>query len=200
MNYKMLDKLFPDGTEYVHMAEAIASGISRRQFYAWRDQGLIKPISRGIYCLAKASNLSMPDLAIVSLRFPKSVICLLSALSYHGLTTHIPHVISVAVTTGTRLPRLDFPPVESHRYNKASFFAGIDVYKIDNISVQIYNPEKTIVDCFKFRHKIGMDILLEALNCYKKKFSLNTNTIMEYAKLCRMEKIITPYMESLLCL
>jgi len=200
MSSLILEDLFQRNDGQLHMAQAIAAGVSRSQFYAWRDHGLIEAISRGIYRLTSLPVLSQPDLVIASLRFPRSVVCLLSALSYHGLTTHIPHALDLAVTKQSRLPQLDFPPIQAHRFSDVSFLAGIETHQIDNVPVRIYDPEKTLVDCFKFRHKIGLDLILEALNIYKKQFTIKTNQVMAYAKICRVDKIITPYMESLLCL
>lgn len=181
------------------MIEAINAGISRKQFYSWRDKDLITPISRGVYRLSSLPSLSNHDLVVISLRFPKSVICLLSALAYHRLTTHIPHSVDVAVLRTARSPKLAFPPIQAHRFSEPSFSTGVQVELIDNVPVRIYNPEKTLVDCFKFRHKIGMDIFLEALKCYKKTFSLRINQLFEYAQLCRVQKAMVPYLESMLC-
>jgi len=199
MKDSALKKLFKQHHGQLRMIEAINAGISRKQFYSWRDKNLIIPISRGVYRLSSLPSLSNHDLVVISLRFPKSVICLLSALAYHQLTTHIPHVIDVAVLRTARSPKLTFPPVQAHRFSEPAFSTGIKIEHIDNVPVRIYNPEKTLVDCFKFRHKIGMDIFLEALQCYKKTFPLRINQLFEYAQLCRVKKAIVPYFEGILC-
>jgi len=195
-----LKKLFHKNHGQIRMKDAMASGISRTKFYAWRAQGLIEPVTRGIYRLSSLPKLSHPDFVAVSLRFPQGVICLLSALSYYQLTTHIPHTVDVAVSRKARFPHSLFPPVQAHRFSDPAFSAGIQIETIDDVPIRFYNPEKTLVDCFKFRHKIGLDIFLEALKRYKEKYPLQTNRLFEYAKLCRVEKIMLPYLESLLCL
>ena len=195
-----LENLFAQHGGQLHMSQALAAGISRTRFYGMRDRGIIQEITRGVYRLSSLPTLSHPDFVIVSLRFPKSVICLLSALAFHQLTTHIPHAVNLAVQWKTRLPQLDFPPIQAHRFSDASFLAGIEIHIIDNVPVKIYDPEKTLVDCFKFRNKIGMDIILEALRNYKKNYPVNANKIISYAKLCRVDTIITPYLESMLWL
>lgn len=199
MKDSTLGKLFQQHHGQLRMIEAINAGVSRKQLYSWRDKNLITPISRGIYRLSSLPSLSNHDFVVISLRFPKSVICLLSALAYHRLTTHIPHAVDVAVLRTARLPRLTFPPVHAYRFSEPCFSIGIQIDVIDEVPVRIYNPEKTLIDCFKFRHKIGMDIFLEALGQYKKIFPLRVNQLLEYAQLCRVKKAIVPYLESILC-
>lgn len=143
-------------------------------------------------------SISNPDLATIGLRYPNAVICLVSALAFHEITTQIPHEISIAVVRESRMPSLDFPPVRAHRFSETAFRAGVEKHKIDGVSVRIYNPEKTIADCFKFRNKIGMDVVLEALKLYKSQKKFNLEKMLRYAKICRVEKIITPYIEATL--
>jgi len=168
--------------------------------YATRDQGITNEVSRGVYRLSDLPVLSHPDFVIVSLRISKGVICLLSALAYHGLTTHIPHAVDLAIPRNSRVPHLDFPPIHVYRFSEASYSAGIEIHVIDNVPVQIYDLEKTLVDCFKFRNQVGLDIFMEALKRYKKNFTLKPDKIMSYARGCRVESAITPYIESLQCL
>ena len=182
----------------LRMKEAITAGISRYRLYNLRDKGIIEQVSRGVYRLVELPPLSNPDLATVSLRYPNSVICLVSALSFHNITTQIPHEVSIAVERETRLPVLEYPPISSHRFSKNAFKKGIEEHIIDGIKVKVYNPEKTIADCFKFRNKLGMEIVLEALKLYKSRKKFEPNTLMKYARICRVEKIIKPYLESMI--
>ena len=139
--------------------------------------------------------LSNPDLVTVSLRVPHAVICLISALAYHDITTHIPHSISIAVPRESRPPSLDYPPIAVHRISDQAYRADIEEHDIDGASVKIYNVEKTLVDCFKFRNKIGMDVVLEALKLYKAHKKDNFGRLLEYAKICRVDKVMRPYLE-----
>jgi predicted transcriptional regulator of viral defense system len=166
-NEKKPEDIFRKYGGQLRMSEAISHGISRYMLYSLRDRGILEQVSRGIYRLVELSPTSNPDLVTVSLRFPHSVICLISALSFHEMTTQVPHAINVAVPRDSRIPSLDFPPVQGHRFSNAAFQAGIVEHKIDGAVVKIYSPEKTLVDCFKFRNKIGMDVFLEALQIYK---------------------------------
>jgi len=166
--------------------------------YTLRDKGIIEQVTRGVYRLAELPPLGNPDLVTVSLRFPNAVICLISALAFHGLTTQIPHEVSVAVPRNSRMPSLDFPPVRAHKFSQAAFQTGIEEHKIDGVPVRIYCPEKTMADCFKFRNKIGMDVVLEALKLYKTKKKFNLEELLRYARVCRVVKVMEPYLEAML--
>ena len=178
------------------MSEAIAHGITRYMLYSLRDKGIIERVSRGVYRLVELPPMSNPDLVTVSLRFPNAVICLISALSYHEITTQIPHAVSVAVPRGSRVPSIDWPPIQAHRFSYESYNSGIEKHEIDGVSVKIYNPEKTLADCFKFRNKIGMDVVLEALKFYRSRKKFDLEKLLEYAKICRVKNVMSPYLEA----
>jgi predicted transcriptional regulator of viral defense system len=180
----------------LRMSEAISYGISRYMLYSLRDKGIIEQVSRGVYRLVELPPISNPDLVTVSLRFPNAVICLISALSYHNITTQIPHVVSVAVPRDSRTPSLKYPPIQAHRFSNESYKSGIENHSIDGVPVKIYNPEKTLADCFKFRNKIGMEVVLEALKFYKSRQQFNLERLLAYAKICRVKNIMTPYLEA----
>ena len=182
----------------LRMNEAIAYGITRYMLYSLRDKGIINQISRGIYRLAELAPLSNHDLVTVSSRVPNAVICLISALSFHGITTQIPHHVSFAVPRESRLPSLDYPPIQAHRFSKQAYQSGIEEHPIDGVVVKIYSIEKTIVDCFKFRNKIGMDIILESIKLYRSQKKFKLNDIIKYARICRVEQVMKPYLETLL--
>ncbi len=178
------------------MSEAIKSGITRYMLYSLRDKGVIEQVSRGVYRLVELPPISNPDLVTVSLRFPNAIICLISALAYHEITTQIPHRVSVAVPRDSRQPSLDYPPLFVHRFSDQAYLAGFEEHQIDGISVKIYNPEKTLADCFKFRNKIGMDVVLEALKLYRTRKKFDHERLLKYARICRVEKVMRPYLEA----
>lgn len=182
----------------LRMSEAIAYGISRYSLYKMRDNGVIEQVSRGIYRLVDLPPISNPDLVTVSLRFPNAVICLISALSYHGITTQIPHEVSVAVSRNARMPSLESPPVRAYKFSAEAFNAGIEKHQIDGVSVQIYSMEKTLADGFKYRNKLGMDVVLEALKLYRSQKKYNLDMLLKYARICRVEKVLKPYLEATL--
>jgi len=192
------EKIFRRHGGQLRMSEAIQYGISRYTLYKMRDNGLLEQVSRGIYRLVDLPPISNLDLVTVSLRFPNAVICLISALSYHGITTQIPHKISLAVPRGARMPSLDSPPVHAYKFSEEAFQAGIETDKIDGVPVRIYNPEKTLADCFKYRNKLGMDVVLEALKLYKSQRKYSLDKLIKYARICRVEMVMKPYLEATL--
>jgi len=178
------------------MSEAIEYGITRYMLYTLRDKGIVEQVSRGIYRLVELPPISNPDIVTVSLRFPDTVICLISALAYHDITTQIPHVVSVAVSRDSRPPFLDYPPIRAHRFSNKAYNSGTETHLIDGVSVKIYSPEKTLADCFKFRNKIGMDVVLEALKLYKERKKFKPIELLDYAKICRVAMVMRPYLEA----
>ena len=178
------------------MSEALDHGITPYKLYALRDRGVVELVSRGIYRLAELPPLSDPDLVTVSLRYPNAVICLVSALAYHGITTQIPHEVSVAVPRDSRLPSLERPPVRAHRFSKSSYQAGIETHRIDGVAVKVYGREKTLADCFKFRNRIGMDVVLEALRLHRERNGLKLGVLLGYARACRVDRMMRPYLEA----
>ncbi len=190
------DEIFRQHGGLLRMSEAIKYGISRYALYKMRDNGALEQVSRGIYRLVGLPPMSTPDLVTVSLRFPRAVICLISALSFHEMTTQIPHKVSIAVPRGTRMPSLDIPPVHAYRFSSEAFQAGIEKHQIDGVTVQIYSAEKTLADCFKYRNKLGMDVVLEALKLYRSQKKFNLEKLLEYARICRVEKVMKPYLEA----
>ena len=180
------------------MSEAIGHGMTRYMLYALRDRGVIEPVSRGVYRLADLPPMGNPDLVTVRLRFPNAVVCLVSSLAFHNITTQVPHEVSVAVHRGSRTPSLDYPPVRAHRYSQEAYESGIETHHIDGVTVRIYSPEKTLADCFKFRNRIGMDVVLEALKLHRERNGFDLRTLLDCARTCRVEQVMRPYLEVLL--
>lgn len=182
----------------IRTRDAIQAGIHPRTLYQLRDTGELETLSRGVYRLTDQEQISDPDLVIVAKRVPQAIICLVSALSYHEITTQIPHAVSIALPKGSETPRVDYPPIRVHRFSEAALLEGVETHQIDGVSVSVYCPEKTLADCFKFRNKLGMDVVLEALKLYKARKKFNLEKLIMYAKICRVEKIMHPYLEATL--
>jgi predicted transcriptional regulator of viral defense system len=178
------------------MSEAVDRGITRYMLYSLRDKGVVEPISRGVYRLVELPPISNPDLLPIAMRYPNTVVCLISALSFHEITTQIPHEVSLAVPRRSRAPSIDYPPLVVHRFTDEAYKAGIEEHDIDGAKIKVYSPEKTLADCFKFRNKVGMDVVLEALKLYKNRRKFDHKKILEYARICRVEKIMRPYLEA----
>ncbi len=190
------EEIFRKHGGQLRMSAAIRQGITRHTFYSLRNKGIIERLSRGIYRLVELPPISNPDLVTVSLRFPNAVICLVSALAWHEITTQVPHVVSVAVPRNARMPSLDYPPVQAHRFSNGAYKSGVEEHLIDGVPIKVYNPEKTLADCFKFRNKIGMDVVLEALKLYRARKEFDLAKLLKYARICRVEKVMRPYLEA----
>ncbi|ORC36480.1 transcriptional regulator [Marispirochaeta aestuarii] len=195
---KTPEEIFLQHGGQLRMSQAIKLGINRYTLYSLRDRGIIEQVSRGVYRLASLPDISNPDLVTVALRTPNAVICLVSALAYHNLTTQIPHSVFIALPHTVRAPRIDFPPISVHKFSDLAYKSGVEEHLIDGVLVNIYDKEKTLVDCFKFRNKLGLDIFLEALKLYTSQKNSNFTAIMHYAELCRVDRGIQPYLEALL--
>ena len=163
-----------------------------------RNVGSLEVVSRGVYRLADAEPLGNPDLVTVATRIPNGVICLISALAFHEITTQIPHEIHVALQRGSEKPRLNHPSIKIYRFSGQAFTAGVVFHEIDGVNVCIYGMEKTLADCFKFRNKIGLGTALEAVRFYRERKSVNVDALMHFAKICRVEKVMRPYLEAIL--
>jgi predicted transcriptional regulator of viral defense system len=179
-------------------ANAIRSGIHPDTLYRMRDSGTLDAISRGVYRLTESPPIGNPDLVTVATRVSSGVICLISALAFHEITTQIPHEVHLALPQGAEEPRLDQPPIKTYRFAGKSYSEGVQIHTFDNVKVRIYSPEKTIADCFKFRNKIGLDTAIEAIRFYRERKRIQIDELMRYATICRVDKIIRPYLEALL--
>ncbi len=177
--------------------EALAAGVHPRTLYAMRDAGEVETLARGVYRLGELSPLGNPDLATVGKRVPHAVVCLISALAFHELTTQVPHEVHIAISRTARRPRLDYPPLRVYRFSAVALAAGVETHAIDAIPVRVYGAEKTLADCFKYRNKIGMEVVLEALRNYRRRGHPRFAQVFEYAKLCRVDRLMRPYLEAL---
>ena len=191
-------KVFRRHGGVLRTSEAIRLGIHPRTLYAMRDAGVLECLSRGLYRIADLPHLSNPDLVAVALKVPTGIICLISALAYHELTTQIPHEVYLALPRGAEPPRLDHPPIRIFWFTGKAFAEGIDTHEVDGVPVRIYGVEKTLADCFKYRNKIGLDTAVEALKGYVSGRRIDIDKLMVYARICRVEKVMRPYLEALL--
>lgn len=177
--------------------EALRLGIHPRTLYQLRDQGQIEAISRGVYRLADLPPLAHPDLVTVALRVPSGVVCLISALAFHEITTEVPHEVQIALPRGTKSPKIDHPPLRAFRFSEPGLSLGVQTVKLDGIDVRIYDPAKSVVDCFRYRNKLGVDVAIEALKlCIERKLARPADLI-RYARKCRAERVMLPYVEAL---
>lgn len=188
-------EIFKNNGGILSTARAIKLGVHPKTLYNMRNQGVLESLSRGLYRLVEGPELSQPDLVIIAKKVPHAVICLISALSFHEITTQIPHKVDIAIPLKAHKPLIDYPPIQVFWYSEKNFQAGIETHSIDGTQILVYSVEKTLADCFKYRSKIGLDVAMEALRLYWQRKKPNIGKILQYAKICRCEKIIKPYLE-----
>ncbi len=161
------------------------------------ELGQLEKIGRGLYILPNLEVDENFSLAQVSKSIPNGTICLLSALGFHNLTTQLPFEVWIAIPNKAHRPSLTEISLRIMRFSGEALSAGIEEHIILGVKVPIYNPAKTIVDCFKYRYKIGLDVALEALREGWRKRCCTIDEIWHYSKICRVANVIKPYMESL---
>jgi predicted transcriptional regulator of viral defense system len=160
-------------------------------------KGVLLKSGRGMYTYIDADLTENHSLATVSHRVPHGVICLLSALQFHGIGTQAPFEIWLAIDVNARTPNADLLPLRIAYMSGLALSMGVETHIIEGIPVQIFSPAKTIVDCFKYRQKIGLDVALEALRNAWESRRCSIDELWEYAKICRMSKVMRPYLEFL---
>jgi len=161
-----------------------------------RDGELVR-VSRGLYELPDVEVSEHHTLAEVALRAPRGVICLLSALAFHELTTELPFEVWLAYERGTRPPAIDTPQVRLFRLSGRSYNHGVQTYDIEGVEVRVYSPAKTVADCFKFRSTVGLDVAIESLRDYLRHRAGSIDDLWLAAKACRVHEVIRPYMDAL---
>ena len=172
-------------------------GISRNYLYMLQRQGLLERRTRGIYTLPDPSLSEHALLAEVSKRVPRAVVCLISALSFHGLTTQIPNEIWIAVPRAAWKPRIEYPPVNLTYLSGDSYTYGIQQHQTNGVAVKVYSPAKTVADCFKFRNKVGLDVAIEALReCWRAR-QATMDELTVAADINRVTTVMRPYMETI---
>jgi len=171
--------------------------IPRRYLSRLYQKGLLERSSRGLYIAADTGLSEWQSVVEVSKRIPRGVICLLSALSIHGLTTQAPFQVWLAIDPRARRPRLHDLPVRIARFSGEALTDGIEYHNIDGVKVPVYSPAKTVADCFKYRNKIGLDVALEALKYGWQGKRFKMDELWCYACICRVQNVMQPYLETI---
>jgi predicted transcriptional regulator of viral defense system len=167
--------------------------------YLWRlhQKEKLEKVGRGMYAIPGAGLGEHQTIVQAALRVPHGVVCLLSALRFHDLTTQSPFEVWMAIDGKARSPKEDIIPLRIVRFSGTALTAGVESHSIEGVKVKVYNPAKTVADCFKYRNKIGLDVAIEALrDCWRKKRA-TTDQLWHYAKVCRVARVMRPYLESM---
>lgn len=158
--------------------------------------GLLDKVGRGLYRLPHHTGSEHEGLAVVATRVPQAVFCLLTALQFHELTTQLPRQVWIAMPRGSHVPRIDYPPIKMVQMTGDVYTAGIEEHQRDGVTLRVYGAAKTVVDCFKHRSKVGLDVALEALKDARARRTASANDLWRYAKLCRVANVMRPYLEA----
>ena len=158
--------------------------------------GKLERVGRGVYSLPNQPISETRSLAEVAIRVPRGVVCLASALNVHEIGTQLPHAVWLALPRQTVSPRIDSPSLRIIRMSGSSLIEGIDKFVADGLEVRVFNPAKTVADCFKFRNKIGLDVALEALQVGWRKRRFTMDELWRYAVVNRVANVMRPYLES----
>lgn len=182
----------------VRSSEVTAHGWTRAYLHRLEKKGLITRVARGLYVADDANLTEHHNLVEIAMRVPHAVISLLSALQFHELGTQLPAEVWIAIHPKDRKPKIDYPPLRVVRFSGDALTKGIEEHEIEGVLVPVFSPGKTVADCFKYRNKIGIDVAIEALKgCLERKLA-TVDELWKYARICRVEKVMTPYMQALL--
>jgi predicted transcriptional regulator of viral defense system len=179
------------------LKEAKALGLHPEQVRRLTRQGHLTRLGRGLYAPASAEPGEYHTLAEVAKRVPKGIVCLLTALRFHALGTQHPRQVWLAVDRRAAIPKLDVAPVRIVRMSGAALAAGIEEHQIEGVTVRVTNPARTVVDCFKFRNKIGVDVAVEALRDYRRLKKGTVDEVWRQAGQLRMTRVIRPYWDAI---
>ena len=172
-------------------------GIPREYLVRLHKEGVLERPARGLYVLADAEVDEHQSLLEACKRVPRGIICLLSALRFHGLTTQAPFEVWIAIDAKARLPKVEYPPLRIIRFSGAAQTEGIEEHIIRGATLRVTSPARTVVDCFKYRNKVGLDVALEALRDCRKQRKATVDELCRIAHSRRMLNIMRPYLESL---
>jgi len=195
LSQKLIDFVQKKGM--IRARELDALGIPRVYLSRLVRGGQLERVSRGLYQLVDSDITAHFTLVQAAKRIPNGVACLLSALSFHSFTTQLPHQVWIAVERGKWEAGLRDLPLRLFEFSGKSFHEGVETEIIQGVTVKVYNPAKTVADCFKYRNKIGLDVALEALRECQRERKCTSDELWYYAKVCRVANVMRPYMEAM---
>lgn len=161
------------------------------------ERGALDRVARGLYALPGAEQTERRDLAAAARRVPGGAVCLLSALRFHGLTTQNPFEVWIAIGRKAWRPRVEHPPLRFVYLSGPALHDGIEEHNIGGVPTRVFCAAKTVADCFKFRNKIGIDVAVEALRDYRRRYPKGLEAVWRFAAVDRVSRVMSPYLESL---
>ena len=181
----------------VRPADLEIFGITRARLYSLVQKGLVERRGRGIYVARNHALTAEHALAQAAKLVPSGVLCMLTALRFHGLTTQSPAEVWIALQEKARKPRLDYPRLRIVRFSGAALTEGIEAHSVEGVNIRVYSAAKTVADCFKFRNKIGIDIAVEALKDFSRMHRSGANELARFARICRVTRVMQPYLDAI---
>jgi predicted transcriptional regulator of viral defense system len=185
------------GKALLRPSDAVARGHSRLYLAQLAQRGLVHKVSRGLYALPQRKASEFASLAEVASKHPQALVCLLSALTFHGLTTQAPFEVWIAVDNKARAPQMPYPPLRIARFSGSALTEGVELHNIEGVPVKVTSVPKTIADCFKYRNKIGLDVAMEALKEAWNAKRVSMDELWHYGQICRVQNVMRPYLEGL---
>jgi predicted transcriptional regulator of viral defense system len=181
---------------WLRASDLADAGVPRVVLTRMAASGQLERAARGLYRLPDSGSSEHEGLVTVASKVPQAVVCLLSALQFHGLTTQLPWQVWIAMPRGSHVPRLEYPPIKMVQFTGEAYTQGIETHERDGVELHVYSVAKTVADCFKHRNKIGMDVALEALKDARAQGRASFDDLWRSAKVCRVSNVMRPYMEA----
>jgi predicted transcriptional regulator of viral defense system len=181
----------------VTASEAARAGIHSQQLSRLVREGRLERVARGQYRIPGQPVTEHHGLAMAARSVPRGVVCLLSALGFHGIGSQLPFEVWMAIDRRSRAPAVHNPPLRLVRFSGASLSAGVETHRIEGKAIKVYSVPKTLADLFKYRNKVGLEVALEALREAWRERRFTMDEIDRYAKICRVERVMRPYLEAL---
>jgi predicted transcriptional regulator of viral defense system len=177
--------------------DAARRGISRTALARLVEAGTLERVGRGLYVAANADVTENRTVVEAAKRVPAGIVCLLSALAFHGMTTECPREVWVAIDVKARKPKTDWPPMTIVRFSGRARTFGVEKHPLEGVEVSITSRAKTVADCFKYRNKIGLDVALDALRDYLRQRGRSMDELLRAAEVCRVARVMMPYVEAI---
>lgn len=181
----------------VRPAQLEANGIPRSRLYRLLRKRLIKRQSRGVYTAITHRMTAKHTLATVARQVPGGTFCLLTALHFHELTSQAPAVVWIALPEKARTPQLAQPPLRVARFSGLALSKGIEIHRVEGVDLRVYSAAKSVADCFKYRHKVGIEVAVEALRAFTHRHRGDASALARYARICRMSRVMQPYLDAM---
>ena len=181
----------------VRPKDLVEAGLPKDYLYQLAKDGVVEKLGRGLYQLPNSEITEWSSYIEVQSRVPKGVFCLLSALVFYNIGTQNPHKLWMAISNKAWRPEFDYPPVRYITMSGVALDQCIETHRIEGVDIRVYSAAKTVADCFKFRNQVGLDVALEALKEGWRENKFTMDELMDCAEICRVRKIIQPYVESI---